>query len=263
MPIAAIHYRLIRELYSSGMLPKKAHVLELGQSNWTGDVPLEQLRTDISGIVRNKGVREKLLQQCVDCSQRMQRQPPDLSALWELPQIFFKVFLGCESYTSIDLNGPEGSLKYDLNNPVKLDRQYDAVFDFGTAEHVFNVYQVFKTIHEVTRPGGLMMHALPFQGWVDHGFYNFQPTFFLDLAATNGYQLIHLVYWQRATNTLIKVVNREQIATMVRSKQIQENSSFFTIMNKARQETPFRVPIQGFYEDTVSDEVKHAWHTLR
>lgn len=33
-----------------------------------------------------------------------------------------------------------------------------------------------------------MIHGMPFHGWIDHGFYCFQPTFYWDLAAANRYE---------------------------------------------------------------------------
>jgi hypothetical protein len=81
---------------------------------------------------------------------------------------------------------------------VDLDRQFHVVINSGTAEHVFNACQFFKTVHERTFPGGLMIHAFPFVGWLDHGFYNFNPTLIADLAAANQYAFLIWVYSESA-----------------------------------------------------------------
>ena len=35
-----------------------------------------------------------------------------------------------------------------------------------------------------------MLHGLPFQGYLNHGYFNYQPKFYLDLAQANGYELL-------------------------------------------------------------------------
>ena len=35
-----------------------------------------------------------------------------------------------------------------------------------------------------------MLHALPFQGYLNHGFFNYQPCLFRDIAAANDYRMI-------------------------------------------------------------------------
>jgi SAM-dependent methyltransferase len=104
--------------------------------------------------------------------------------------------LGFDLYLSIDATGDRGSLVYDLNRDLRRDYGYSDVFDvvtnLGTAEHCFNQYQVFKNMHDVCRPGGLMIHAAPCAGNVNHGFYNYHPRLFADLAAANNYKMVRL-----------------------------------------------------------------------
>ena len=63
---------------------------------------------------------------------------------------------------------------------------------------IFNQFNVFKTIHDLTKPGGFIFHQLPGQGYYDHGFYNYQPTFFFDLAEANDYSMIG--FWMYDNN---------------------------------------------------------------
>ena len=81
-----------------------------------------------------------------------------------------------------------------MNLPLPFSDRFDVVTNLGTAEHVFNQYQVFKSAHEKTNPGGIMIHALPNQGCYDHGFYNYHPTFVFDLSQANRYQIVTLLY---------------------------------------------------------------------
>jgi hypothetical protein len=86
----------------------------------------------------------------------------------------------------------------------------------GTAEHVFNVGQLFKTMHERTKPLGLMLHDGPFTGWVNHGFYTFQPTLYLDLAAANDYELLAMFLMDWDAHNVEPIPNRQAILATIR-----------------------------------------------
>lgn len=76
----------------------------------------------------------------------------------------------------------------DLNVPVPRSMwgQYDLVYDGGTAEHCFAAAEVFCNALRLVRPGGRVIHHLPINNWVDHGFYQFSPTLFFDFYNANG-----------------------------------------------------------------------------
>jgi len=116
--------------------------------------------------------------------------------------------LGFKHYSSIDANGANGSLTFDLNLDLKRDFQYSETYDLvtnlGTSEHCFNQFMVFKNLHDLCRPGGLMIHALPVQGNVNHGFYNYHPRFIADLAAANNYQVVRLAFTVDYRPTLVE-----------------------------------------------------------
>jgi hypothetical protein len=61
--------------------------------------------------------------------------------------------------------------------------------NFGTAERVFNIGELFHSIHDALRPGGVAMHVLPAFGDIDHGFYNIHPAVYFDLAAADDYTI--------------------------------------------------------------------------
>jgi hypothetical protein len=263
MPIHAVTYKIICDISTAGIVPKNPHILELGESNWYGDVPLQQLEQDIRSRANSQELKTELLVKLSECRSKLAGDPPRNEPLWELSKIFYKAVLDFASYTAVDLNGSGNALKYDLNAPIVMDRQYEMVIDFGTAEHVFNVLQVFKTVHEVTLPRGFMLHGLPFHGWIDHGFYNFQPTFFLDLAAANGYDVRMLLYRNMQSNEMTQIKSQDQISQLFDSSKVAGSGSLFVIYQKAAKETEFCVPMQGFYAERVSETVKDAWHKNR
>ena len=78
-----------------------------------------------------------------------------------------------------------------------LQELFDVTINIGTAEHVFNVHQFFKTAHDRTAPGGLSDSQFAVaQAGRTMGFFCFQPTFFFDIARMNRYQVMSFVIAQ-------------------------------------------------------------------
>ena len=100
--------------------------------------------------------------------------------------------LGCE-YVSFDIDGRFGSIPFDLNFDT-LKEEYRGwaglTTNLGTTEHVFNQVGCFKVIHDLTRQGGLMLHALPLHNNINHGLFSYSPCLFEALAEANGYELL-------------------------------------------------------------------------
>lgn len=112
---------------------------------------------------------------------------------WSRParELYLKLGSG-ERYESIDANGG-GTILADLNLPLDPHPgEFDLVTDFGTSEHIFDFAQVWRTIHSLTRQGGLIAFDKPFQGFPEHGFYKVDLTFFRDLAKANHYQIVRI-----------------------------------------------------------------------
>jgi hypothetical protein len=151
-------------------------------------------------------------------------------------------------YTCIDINDEEGVSFFDLNfDSVKPSdmKAYDLMLNVGTVEHVFNQYNAFKAAHDFVRKGGHFIHFMPFLGYIDHGYYSFQPGLYIDLAAANDYEILgmwinpdgrhdhYLIPWD--TNVLkhldLKATN---------------HTALMVIMRK-NGEGEFKVPFQGRY----------------
>jgi SAM-dependent methyltransferase len=109
---------------------------------------------------------------------------------------FYRLF-GVERYRSMDLLDARVDWKRDFNKPIRLRQRFDLATNFGTAEHVFNIAQLFCSMHDAIRPGGVMLHVLPTFGDIDHGFYNIHPTIYFDLAAANDYTIEDICYVDR------------------------------------------------------------------
>lgn len=104
--------------------------------------------------------------------------------------------LGYGSYTCIDVNQRYGALQMDLNyllaEKYQFSDEFDIVTNNGTGEHIFDQASVFRNIHALTRTGGVMIHVMPFHNYINHGFYNFQPILFHDLAKANQYNILRV-----------------------------------------------------------------------
>ena len=257
MAITTIDYVVFRKLREGGLIPPRPSLLELGEQEWYGDVSLQTLTETIDGLT-DPSRREQLHRRMASL---LAEKPATFS--WDLTKLFYTVFLDYSRTVAIDLHGTETALRLDLNEPVDLGEQFDIVLNGGTAEHVFNLYQFFKSVHELTRPGGLMLHTGPFQGWIEHGFYSFHPGLFWDLAEANRYEMGMLCYAELDPPRMVQIARREQIVEIVRKGGLAANSVLYAVLRKPAEEAPFRIPFQGVYAGKLSDEMMEAWHKLR
>lgn len=112
----------------------------------------------------------------------------------KLAQIEFYKLFGLDEYISIDYLDENATYKKDLNDPLDLDRTFDVVAEYGTAEHIFNIGQFFENAYNLLRPGGLSMHLLPVMGQIYHGFYNIHTVLYRSLAAAGLYEIVKFDY---------------------------------------------------------------------
>lgn len=128
-------------------------------------------------------------------------EPHRLSVEWHRER-------GCGRYESIDANG-RGTVTHDLNLPMPEGfGDFDLVTDFGTGEHVFNQFQVWKTVHHLTKVGGYIAFDRPSQGYRGHCFYNTHPNLILALADANAYDVINMEQRQTPRGELVRGLMR-------------------------------------------------------
>lgn len=132
---------------------------------------------------------------------------------------------GCGRYVSIDGNG-HGTMTADLNQPVTLD-PFDVVTDLGTGEHIFDQAQVWRTLHQLVKPGGYIAFDRPTHGYDTHCFYLTNECLFRDLAAANEYAVLWLARKPMTRGELIRGIFQRQ------------------------SDAPFRVPQQGKYRPAL------------
>jgi SAM-dependent methyltransferase len=256
LAITGLEYVVFSSLRSHGLLPARSHVLEFGESNWYGDVPVSQLDQDIQALMTDD--RDSLLKEL-----RGAVAVNGPQVLYEIARIFFRGIVDAASYAAIDPGSPTSRYQFDLNFPILLEDQFDVTINNGTAEHIFNVAQFFKTVHERTKPGGLMIHSSPFTGWPDHGFYNFQPTLFFDLARANQYEILSFVCGQIKPLKYVQITSHADFGKLLKGERIPPNAHLNVVYRKPSEPKEFAMPMQGYYAGTLTPEMKRMWHEHR
>jgi hypothetical protein len=93
----------------------------------------------------------------------------------------------------------------------------------------------------------LMLHCVPAQGLVNHGFYNYNPRFFLDLALANKYQIYGVYFTADFKPELFEY-------TLELFKQYDSRDVMLYVVLKKEGNAPFKQPFDGiFAEDSKLD----------
>lgn len=171
------------ELKRSGRIDGAARVVEIGSQQLDD----EFLQSDdlLSEAYSLFGRPRAHLGEPVGRENFTEKAPP-AAAFWSS--------LGFE-YFAIDYGGHRNSVALDLNRdavPANLKGSFDLVVNAGTTEHIANQDNAFRVIHDLARRGGVMLHEVPAGGMINHGFFNYHPRFFQNLAAFNLYEVVRL-----------------------------------------------------------------------
>jgi len=140
-------------------------------------------------------------------------------------------------YLAIDLdtyNDLDCVLKLDLNVdrcPDDKKGQYDLVINNGTTEHLINQTNAFNVMHDLCKVGGVMLSTVPCFD-INHGFFNYSPIFFKQLAKVNGYEIIsvHHQFVNSGNNLLniyvYSITRKLNDAEFIQPCQIFDNGNF-------------------------------------
>ena len=171
----------------------------------------------------------------------------------------FFLALGYMNYFSIDINGANESFQFDLNQNIsqayKFNERYELVINNGTGEHVFNQYSLYENIHNLTNKNGIMLHIMPFINWVNHGFYNFNPILYADLAAANNYQILDISLANN-NGAEINFKNQEKSKIMFEQVKPNYNSSFKNLLTEAKSKLSENIMIVIILKKTINEDFK-------
>ncbi len=149
------------------------------------------------------------------------------ASLKDFQKILFKNILGAKDIHSIDISSEEGadyiwnmnedmSIDNEDRSLVKLSSNFDFVFEGGTMEHVSNTVSYMKNVFFLLKPKGIYCLNIPSNGWFEHGFFQFSPTFLADLTSANSPNITldylcvddgRLKIWGLAFNSFYKRIN--------------------------------------------------------
>ena len=169
------------ELYDLGYLKNAKSIIEIGSQE------IQMHKEDLKQLFDNAGLKSDL----IDKYPNMNNWPlrPFCSAK------YFYESLGINEYQSIDINGDHGAIAHDLNKPFddkSKFNKFDIVTDQGSCEHVFNIAECYRTMHNLAKPGGYIIIAQAV--WKGNGYFKFDDSFFEGIAAANNYKVIYNSY---------------------------------------------------------------------
>jgi len=244
------------ELKRSGRIDGAARVVEIGSQQLAdGFLESDDLLDDIYRLCGRSRVQ---LGDPVGPENFTEKAPP-AETFWSS--------LGFE-YFAIDYGGHRNSVALDLNRdavPAHLKNSFDLVINAGTTEHIANQENAFRVIHDLTRRRGVMLHELPAGGMINHGFFNYHPRFFQNLAAFNLYEVVWLgvSFGSRANMVAdLRETNIElgETASDVRDDTVVDYAIQAAFRRQTDQEfvTPLDVP-----PETLALKHRQPWLGLR
>lgn len=186
----------LQDLHARGVFKDCDSIIELGPSQFQW--PEKGLRRFLNKCFPDSEARNKLLDVV---------EIKDGYANQKVATGYYNM-LGLSDYSSIDYGDGAATIKHDLNFEYVPDRSYDVCAELGTIEHVFNIGEGFRTVHNLVRPGGVMLHMLATFGGYFHGFYNTHSCTFKSLIQANNYEVIDLLYLHDSDRERMRVVNK-------------------------------------------------------
>jgi hypothetical protein len=101
---------------------------------------------------------------------------------------------GLAPMTALDISDYQGAeIIFDLNEPdppPETRQRFGLIVNGGTLEHVFHVPNALANLNCMLKPGGAILHILPCNNLVDHGFYQFSPTLMFDYYSALQFDLL-------------------------------------------------------------------------
>jgi SAM-dependent methyltransferase len=166
----------------------------------------------------------------------------------------FQAISGLE-VVALDNFGSEGAeVVHDLNLclPGELKGKFGLIVDSGTAEHVFNCGQVLANIRDGLKPGGECLHISPANSYLNHGFYQFSPTWFWDYYGINEFEEIECYVVQQGVWPFVNQ-SRWLVYEFPRGSggAIFSSHKLLAVAfrgRKPRRDLPPRTPSQGQFE---------------
>lgn len=265
MGMSLVDLRTVLRLRADGLLPPRFSVAEIGAQQFANEV----LRD--GGVLADYAAAFGVEPRCFGAPPPRQAVPgvepqapdaPYTRPFWE--------WLGCHPYMAIDYDGSPHSLALDLNfddAPEAHRGRYDLVTNFGTTEHIANQVQAMKVIHDLVRPGGIMLHTVPSQGNADHGMVNYDPKFFWCLSAACRYHIHAMRFVVAAGDVPLRqnvfdFLSRDDAANADWLRQYRMVDGYLHVVMEKREDIPFVPPIEVHAGVTASPDLRRRYWTI-
>lgn len=261
MAITSYLYNILIFLKKNKLItPEKTQsIFEIGEQNWYGDVSFESLNETIKNFAEKSNLKQ-LTNELEKITLAVKNKENPKKFAFDVAKIFYKTIFAYKEYKAIDLHGTADSFKFDLNSEYNETTKYDLITNIGTSEHIFNQLAVFKTIHNLVKKDGIIIHQLPGQGYYDHGFFNYHPTFFFDLALANNYTMGGFWMYDNNENKLINVHNRENYSKLFNRNNHPNYYDNIVLYKATNKNDKFNLPIQNIYSKSeISESEKDKW----
>jgi hypothetical protein len=173
------------------------------------------------------------------------------------------------AYLALDVNTDKDAAIFDFNESLEFnEQQYNTtplmaslVTNIGTSEHVFDQAKIFQHAHDLCLNGGIMFHQLPFTTWINHGFFNYNPIFFQDLAAANNYKIEWLELtdrWGREAIVPFDDMFVDKKPFVLESAIQGKGNLFINCVYRKQNSNAFQRPFQGKYKSTIKSDYMKA-----
>tara|TARA_B100000965_G_scaffold308006_1_gene267018 strand:+ start:1540 stop:2430 length:891 start_codon:yes stop_codon:yes gene_type:complete len=165
---------------------------------------------------------------------------------------FFK--LTGVDYTPLDADAWYGEpFDFNLDTVREKDKgAYCLTMNAGTTEHLMDQNNAFRIVHELTRPGGYIVHALPFLGSINHGFFNYNPNFFWDLARFNSYEMLGI--WVSPSAGACLIPWNDEVGRHLKVPTERGSGISIWCLLRKEHDLDYCVPFQKGYEAAQAEE---------
>ena len=120
-------------------------------------------------------------------------------------------------------------------------------------EHVFNISEGLQNLNKMLKFNGYIMHLLPCNNYVDHGFYSINPTLLKDFYIQNNYKILEIFLikqkYDLSKNSTLEVYEYEQEKIKYYDKWNWGNNRMLVwiVAKKTKKLNKFYYPTQSKY----------------
>lgn len=169
----------------------------------------------------------------------------------------FFTMLGFSGSASLDVSIVERpDHLFDMNEatlPADLHSRFDLVYNNGTLEHLFHLPNALSNFTRLCRVGGCVLHSVPTNNHLDHGFYQPSPGLFFDHAAANRLEIVLSRMYRRPDkrpDTPLEPFGPDFYDPRREGERTLDGNiySYFVMLRRLPDSLDDQIPFQGRYD---------------